>query len=92
MGGRGKRREKKSLLLASRRTGQGKKLEFLAKRGWQIVGEIGPSSTALGDLESNQDYLIQSQVCYHCTIPQYEIANKIILAATNYTAHYTQKH
>ena len=64
--GWGKRRDKKkSLLLASRSAGQGKKLEFLAKRGWQIVAEIGPNSEWLGDRDSNPGYLVQSQASYH---------------------------
>ena len=39
---------------------KGKKIEWLAKRGWKTVAEIGAHSKLFGDLDSNQDTQIQS--------------------------------
>ena len=39
------------LIITSFFTVKGKKLQWLTKKGWQIVAEIGPSSTLLGTFE-----------------------------------------
>ncbi len=43
---------------------KGKKIEFLAKRGWRIIHENTPFPTMFRGLDSNQDKQIQSLLAY----------------------------